>query len=236
MIDQLFTNLTTALSGTFLLSLTAAFGWGVLSILLSPCHLSSIPLVIGYISSQGQIEVKRTFNLALTFAVGILITIAVIGLITASLGRLMGDIGIWGNWLVAVIFIIIGLYLMDIIHWDWNKLNRVNDKQGGLWGAFVLGLIFGIGLGPCTFAFLAPVLGVVFQTATENWWRAVLLISAFGIGHCAVIVLAGSLTNLVQRYLNWTEESKATIYIKRVAGFFVILGGVYFIYSSILNY
>jgi len=236
MIDQIFTNLINALNGTFLIALAASLGWGVLSILLSPCHLSSIPLVIGYISSQGQVKVKRSFYLALTFALGILSTIALIGLITASLGRLMGDIGTWGNWFVAVIFIIIGLYLMDIIRWDWIKLNIGNKNQGGLWGAFALGLIFGIGLGPCTFAFLAPVLGIVFQTATENWWKAALLISAFGIGHCAVIVLAGSLTNLVQKYLNWTEESKSTIYMKRVAGFFVILGGIYFIYSTILTY
>ena len=115
-------------------------------------------------------------------------------------------------------------------------MNLGNKKRDGVLGAFVLGLIFGIGLGPCTFAFLAPVLGVVFQTATENWWKAVFLISAFGIGHCTVIVLSGSFTNIVQKYLNWTEESKATIYIKRIAGLLVILGGVYFIYSSILTY
>ena len=219
MIDQLFTNLTIALSGNFSLALMAAFGWGVLSILLSPCHLSSIPLVIGYISSQGQIKVKRSFYLALTFAMGILITIAAIGLITASMGRLMGDVGVWGKWFVAVIFILIGLYLMDIIRWDWNSFNIGNKKRGGLWGAFVLGLIFGIGLGPCTFAFLAPVLGIVFQTATENWLKAVILISAFGIGHCAVIVFAGSLTNLVQRYLNWTEESKTQYILNELLDF-----------------
>jgi len=233
MIDQLFTSLTTALSGTFLLALGASFGWGVMSILLSPCHLSSIPLVIGYISSQGQIKIKRSFYISLTFALGILLTIAAIGLITASMGRLMGDVGTWGNWLVAIVFILIGLYLLNIIHWYWNRFNFGNKKRRGLFGAFVLGLIFGIGLGPCTFAFLAPVLGVVFQTATENWWKAVLLISAFGIGHCTIIVSAGSLTNLVQKYLDWTEESKTTLYVKRVAGFFVILGGIYFVYTTI---
>lgn len=234
MIDQLFNDLTIAISGGFSLAIGAAFGWGVMSILLSPCHLSSIPLVIGYISSQGNIKVKKSFYLALSFAIGILITIAAIGIITASMGRLMGDVGVWGNWLVAVIFILIGLYLMDIIRWDWSGLTVGNNQRGGLLGAFILGLIFGIGLGPCTFAFLAPVLGAVFQTATDNWLKAVSLISAFGFGHCAVIVLAGSLTNLVQRYLNWTEESKTTLYIKRIAGFFVFWGGVYFIYSIYL--
>ncbi len=232
MIDQLFVSLITALGGSLFLAATAAFGWGILSILLSPCHLSSIPLVIGYISSQGKIKVKKSFYLSLVFAIGILITIAVIGLITASMGRLMGDVGVWGNWLVAVIFIVIGLYLMDIIRWDWSGINIGDKKRIGLWGAFVLGLIFGIGLGPCTFAFLAPVLGVVFQTASENWIKAVLLITAFGIGHSVIIVIAGSLTNLVQKYLDWSEESKIVTYIKRIAGLLVVCGGLYFIYIT----
>ncbi|MBN1408756.1 MAG: hypothetical protein JW956_13245 [Calditrichaceae bacterium] len=232
MIEEIFTYLTTALAGSFSIALAASFAWGVLSILLSPCHLSSIPLVIGYISSQGQIKVKNSFSLSLVFAVGILITIAIIGLITASMGRLMGDVGIWGNWLVAAIFIIVGLYLMDIIRMDWNRLPLGISSRAGLWGAFILGLIFGIGLGPCTFAFLAPVLAVVFQTADNNLLSAILLISMFGLGHCAFIVMAGSLTNIAQKYLNWTEKSNTTNVIKKTAGLLVILGGLYFIFIT----
>ena len=232
MIDQLFTELTLALGGNFTIALAAAFGWGILSILLSPCHLSSIPLIIGYISSQGLIKARRSFYVALVFAIGILITIAVIGLITASMGRLMGDVGSWGNWLVAAVFILMGLYLMDVLRWDWNGVNLAGRKRGSLWGAFILGLIFGVGLGPCTFAFLAPVLGVVFQTASSSWIKATGLILAFGLGHISIIVIAGSLTNWVQHYLNWTETSQTSLYIKRSAGFFVLLGGLYFIYTT----
>jgi len=214
------------------MAIGAAFGWGVLSILLSPCHLSSIPLIIGYISRQRQLKLIRSFYLAFTFALGILITIASIGIITASMGRLMGDVGIWGNLIVGAIFILIGLYLMDIIRWNWGGININNNGRSGIWGAFILGLIFGVGLGPCTFAFLAPVLGIVFQIATENLFKSILLISAFAMGHCILIITAGSLTNLVQKYLNWSEESKIILYIKRISGLLVVLGGVYFIYIS----
>ncbi len=230
MIEMIFSYLTTALDGSFTLALFAAAGWGVLSIMLSPCHLSGIPLVIGYISSRGQIKVKHSFYLALMFSIGILITIALIGLITVLMGRLMGDVGVWGNYMLAALFIIMGLYLMDIVHWDWNRGPVGHSQRGGLWGAFLLGLLFGIGLGPCTFAFLAPLLGVVFRTATNDWLKSVMLIGAFGFGHCAVIVAAGSLTNLVQRYLNWSDSSKTILYIKRTAGFLVTLGGLYFVY------
>ena len=232
MLDQLFSNLTLAMSGNFSVALAAALGWGALSILLSPCHLSSIPLVIGYITSQGQIRPKRSFNLALVFALGILLTIAGIGVATASMGRIMGDVGVWGNYLVAGVFILVGLYLMDILRWDWNGISPGTKKRSGLRGAFILGLIFGIGLGPCTFAFLAPVLGVVFQTASSSWLKAVLLITTFGAGQVTVIVIAGSLTGWVQHYLNWTESSRTALYVKRGAGLLVVLGGFYFIYTS----
>jgi len=115
MINELFTSLNSALCNNMYLAILASFAWGVLSILLSPCHLSSIPLIVGFINSQGEISMKRTFNIALVFAIGILFTIALIGLITLSLGHIMGDIGTTGNYLVSGIFFIFGLYLLDVI-------------------------------------------------------------------------------------------------------------------------
>ena len=97
--------------------------------------------------------------------------------------------------------------------------------------ALVLGLLFGIALGPCTFAYMAPVLGIVFQTARTELFSAILLLTVFGIGHCAVITLAGTLTKLVQKYLDWSDESNILLWIKRVCGILVILGGVYLIYT-----
>lgn len=229
MIDNIFTTLSTALYDNFWIALLASLGWGVLSILLSPCHLSSIPLVVGFISSQGKISLKRTFYISLIFAVGILITIAAIGIITASLGRLMGDVGSVGNYLVAVIFFVVGLYLLDIIKFDWNTVGLRQTKSKGLLAALILGLLFGIALGPCTFAYMAPILGIVFQTAQTSFTSASMLLLAFGIGHCSVIVGAGTLTKKVQQYLNWSEESKTILWIKRICGVLVILGGVYLI-------
>jgi cytochrome c-type biogenesis protein len=231
MFEGIFTTLYEAMTGAAWLAVIASFGWGVLSILLSPCHLSSIPLVVGFISSQGKISVGRTFNISLIFSLGILITIALIGIITASLGRLLGDIGSVGNYLVAGIFFLVGLYLLDIIKFSWDNAGLRQTKTKGLLAALILGLLFGLALGPCTFAYMAPVLGVVFQTAQANYFLAVIFLLAFGIGHCSVIVGAGTLTGKVQKYLNWSEESKTVLWIKRVCGVLVILGGVYLIYS-----
>jgi cytochrome c-type biogenesis protein len=232
MIEEIFTVLYDAMNGAMWLAVLASFAWGVLSILLSPCHLSSIPLVVGYINSQGNISLKRTFYISLVFSTGILLTIAVIGFITASMGRLLGDIGSVGNYLVAGIFFLVGLYLLDIIKIDWNRgIKKTNAK--GLWAALILGLLFGLALGPCTFAYMAPVLGVVFQTAQTNFALALIFLLAFGIGHCTVIVGAGTASKKVQQYLNWTEDSNVILWIKRICGVLVILGGVYLLYNNL---
>jgi len=229
MIEGIFTTLYEAMLGAAWLSVLASFGWGVLSILLSPCHLSSIPLIVGFISSQGKISVRKTFYISLIFSIGILITIAALGIITASLGRLMGDLGSFGNYFVAVIFFVVGLYLLDVIKLDWNNSALKQTKSKGLLAALILGLLFGLALGPCTFAYMAPVLGVVFQTAQTDYIFSIILLAAFGIGHCGVIVGAGTLTGKVQKYLDWSEGSKTLLWIKRVCGLLVILGGIYLI-------
>lgn len=232
MLDELFTALTMAMSGRFGIALAASFGWGVASVLLSPCHLTSIPLVIGYLVNRRDLNAEKSVGLSATFAAGILITIALVGLATAALGRMLGDVGVWGNLLVAAVFVVVGLHLMDVLTLSWNSVLLRPISASGWLNALVLGLLFGIGLGPCTFAFLAPVLGAVFAVAPDSLSSAVLLIAAFGLGHCSVIVVAGTLAHSVQRYLNWTDRSKGAVWLKRAAGVLVLLGGAYFVYSS----
>jgi len=232
MLTDLFTALNTALNEGGTLALGASFLWGVFSILLSPCHLSSIPLIISFISTQKRITLARSFTLSMVFALGILTTIALIGAVTASLGRLIGDIGFIGNLAVAGVLILMGLYLMDLIPLRWEGLSLHTQRKGGT-AALVLGLLFGLGLGPCTFAYMAPVLGIVFHISQTNACYASALIGAFGIGHIAVIVVAGTFTQWVQRYLNWTDRSRILKHVRRTCGMLVFLGGVYLVYQRV---
>lgn len=232
MTDSLFDLFGEALYASPEIAILGATGWGVLSILLSPCHLSSIPLIVGYITAKGGEGRKRSFVISLVFSLGILVTIAIIGIVTALLGRLMGDLGSFGNYFVAIVFFAVGLYLMDIIDLPIERLNFKPSDKSPVPAAFLLGLLFGIGLGPCTFAFMAPVLGVVFTTAEENIPYSVALLGAFGLGHCGVITGAGTLASLVQKYLNWTEDSKIVLWVKRVCGALVFLGGIYLVLTA----
>ena len=230
--EKLFTTLTNAVEGTPAIALTAAFAWGILSILLSPCHLASIPLIVGFIDEQGRISTKRAFIISTLFAVGILITIGAIGAVTAAVGRMMGDVGKYGNYFVALVFFVVGLHLLGVIPMPWSGPGRVGMKRKGMLAAFILGLVFGIALGPCTFAYMAPMLGVTFKLAATNLFYGVLLLVVYGLGHCSVIVLAGTCTELVQRYMNWNEKSRGAIILKKICGILVLAGGLYLIYIA----
>jgi len=230
--EQLFTSLTKAIEATPAIAISASFIWGILSILLSPCHLSSIPLIVGFIDQQGRMSTKRAFFISTLFAVGILATIGIIGAITAAAGRMMGDVGRYGNYFVALIFFLVGLYLLDILPMPWSGPGQIGMKRKGMLAALILGLVFGIALGPCTFAYMAPMLGVTFRVASTSLLYGIILLVAYGVGHCSVIILAGTSTELVQRYLSWTEKSKGTGIVKKVCGVLVILGGLYLIYAA----
>jgi len=230
--EQVFTWLTRAVEGTPAVAIVAALLWGVLSILLSPCHLASIPLIVGFIDEQGRISTKRAFLISMLFAVGILITIAAVGAVTAVAGRMMGDVGKWGNYVVAGIFFIVGLHLLGVIPMPWSGPGQVGMKRKGMLAALILGLVFGIALGPCTFAYMAPMLGVTFSVASTNMLYGASLLAAYGVGHCSVIVLAGTSTELVQHYLKWNERSRGALIVKKICGVLVIAGGLYLIHVA----
>ena len=230
--EQLFVTLSRAVEGSPAWALSAAFAWGVLSIILSPCHLASIPLIVGFISEQGAVPTRRAFAISALFSVGILVTIAAIGAITAAAGRMMGDVGRYGNYFVALIFFAVGLHLLGVIPMPWSGDGQVGMKRKGLLAALVLGLVFGIALGPCTFAYMAPVLAVAFKVGTTSFLYGAILLLAYGIGHCAVIVAAGTSTELVQHFLNWNEKSKGVSIVKALCGILVILGGIYMIFTA----
>lgn len=230
--ESLFSSLTRAVEGAPIVALAAAFVWGILSIVLSPCHLASLPLIVGFIDGQGQISTWRAFLISLLFALGILITIAVIGVVTAAAGRMMGDVGPAGNYVVALVFFAVGLYLLDVIPLPLAGASGTTIRRKGFLAAFLLGLIFGIALGPCTFAYMAPMLGVTFRVASTSLVYGVSLLLAYGIGHCGVIVAAGTSAELVQRFLDWNENSRGTVLIKKCCGVLVLLGGIYMIYTA----
>lgn len=230
MIMTIFETLTIALYANPAVALGAAFFWGILSILLSPCHLASIPLIVGFLDGQKDLNTKKAFKLSTFFTLGILLMMALIGLITGLLGRLMGDIGSWVEPTIGVIFIIIAFFIADIVKMPTFLNHGINMKRGkSVWAALTMGFLLGIALGPCSFAFMAPILGIVFTSAGTKFIFAIALALTYIIGHCLVIILAGTFAAAVQSYLHWTNKSKGTKIIRYICGILIFVAGWFLI-------
>ena len=233
MLNELFQSLNHAMTASPATALSAAFAWGICSVVLSPCHLASIPLLIAYVNDQDVKNARHAAGLSTLFALGILATMAVIGIATAMAGRMTGDTGSIGGYVMSVVFILIGLHLMDVISIPWFGTRKEKVHRKGIWGALLLGLLFGIASGPCTFAFLAPVLAVVFNSASDNSTFGFLMLAVYGLGHCAVLILAGTSVERAKHFADWNRETKTARHVKAFIGILLILAGLYFLYKAI---
>jgi cytochrome c-type biogenesis protein len=79
---------------------------------------------------------------------------------------------------------------------------------------------------------MAPMLGVTLKVASTSWLYGVTLLLVYGLGHCSVIVVAGTSAQLVQRYLHWQEGSRGAVLLRQTCGVLVILGGAYLVYTA----
>ncbi|MFH2057742.1 MAG: cytochrome c biogenesis protein CcdA [Pseudomonadota bacterium] len=234
MLESIFITINQWITEGFALAAVGCFLWGMISVLFSPCHLSSIPLIVGYVGGQEKMINPRQAGLySILFTSGLFITIALIGIICALLGRMLGDVGNYWQILVGIILIWVALGMLGVekCSLSGNFLYKLNIK--GMFGAFVLGLAYGVLSGSCTFGFIAPILAII--TVQEKVMTGIILIILFGIGHCLPIVVAGSSTALVQKLLENSTWNNAGVWFKKIAGSMIILLGGYFILTPFLQ-
>lgn len=223
---ELFVRFGASLEGALPIALAAALVWGVLSVLLSPCHLATIPLVIGFVGGAGpELPRRRAFALSGAFAAGLVLSLAVLGALVALAGQALVRYRAYTSWATALLLVFAGLHLLDLVSVPGVK-PRAPARKGAL-AALLAGLFIGVGLGPCTLGFVAPVFGLVLGTPTR--W-AILL--AFALGHAAVVGVAGASTTVVQRYLAWSESSRAASALKKLCGALVLLGAASLLYTA----
>jgi len=226
--DQVFLTINSWMSGGLLLGALGCFLWGVVSVLFSPCHLASIPLIVGYVGGQdANIESRKASLYAVLFTIGLFITIAAIGVVCSLLGRMLGDIGPYWTILIGLILIWLSLDMLGVAKCSLSGGLMGRLKLKGMWGAFALGLAYGILSGSCTFGFIAPILAII--TVQEKVLTGVVFIILFGIGHCIPIAVAGSSTALVKRFLANSAWQRGGVFFRKLAGGLIGLLGVYFL-------
>lgn len=219
-------------AGTTIAAL-GCFLWGMVSVIFSPCHLASIPLIVAYVGGQQQIlKPKQASYYSVAFTMGLFITIALVGIICALLGRMLGDVGNYWQILVGLVlvWVALGMFGVEKCSMSGSLLYRLN--LSGLFGAFVLGLSYGVLSGSCTFGFIAPILAII--TVQQKVATGVLFILLFAIGHCLPIVVAGSSTAVVKGLLENSRWQGAGNWFRKGAGLVIGILALYFIINPFL--
>jgi cytochrome c-type biogenesis protein len=228
MLDQFFLAVNQWMAAESAIAFVGAFAWGMVSVLFSPCHLASIPLIVAYVGGQQTaVNPRRAVWYAIAFSVGLFITIAVVGVVCALLGRMLGDVGTWWQVLVGIVLIWVALGMLGVqaCSMSGSMLYRLNLR--GIYGAFGLGLAYGILSGSCTFGFIAPILAIV--TVQQKISVGSVMMILFAVGHCLPIAVAGSSTAMVRRLTESVAWQGTGQWFRRGAGVVIALLGVYFI-------
>lgn len=234
MLDSIFITINQWMSGGIAIAGIGCFFWGMVSVMFSPCHLASIPLIIAYVGGQDKaVNPKQASVYAGAFTIGLFITIALVGIICAMLGRMLGDVGNYWQLVIGGILVWISLGMLGVEKCSMSGSLLYRLKIRGIFGAFVLGLAYGVLSGSCTFGFIAPILAII--TVQEKIVTGIVLILLFAVGHCLPIVVAGSSTAAVRKLMENNTWQGAGTWFRKGAGVMICLLGVYFIASPFMS-
>ena len=183
-----FASLLQALEHVSWVTPLAAFAWGLASVALSACHLSSVPLLVTFL---GRLEHQALTpsRLAAFVTLGISGSLLLVALVTFALGRILGDLWGVGPWLMAALLLLGGLNLMGAFELPSFGHLDPNKAHAGPRSAIVSGGVLGTTLGPCTFSFFAPVLALFGTNHTTG--LALASVAAFSAGHLGVTLVLG---------------------------------------------
>ncbi len=234
MLDTFILAVNGWIAGGSTIAAAGCFLWGMVSVLFSPCHFASIPLIVAYVGGQERaIDPKQAGLYAAAFTGGLFITIALVGIICAVLGRILGDVGSYWQVLIGgvLIWVALGMLGVEKCQMSGGLLQRLNFR--GVSGAFGLGLAYGVLSGSCTFGFIAPILAII--TVQQKITTGILFILLFAAGHCLPIMVAGSSTAAVRKLMESNAWQGAGNWFRKGAGVFICLLGIYFIISPFIG-
>ena len=233
--ESIFLTVNEWIAGGTTIAALGCFLWGMISVVFSPCHLASIPLIVAYVGGQQQIlKPRQAAQYAVAFTVGLFITIALVGIVCAILGRMLGDVGNYWQILVGLVLVWVALGMFGVQKCSLSGgllLNRLNLK--GVFGAFGLGLAYGVLSGSCTFGFIAPILAII--TVQQKIATGIVLILLFATGHCIPIVVAGSSTAFVKGIMENSRLQGAGTWFRKGAAAVICIIALYFITNPFLS-
>ena len=230
----MISSIFNAMYSSGILKYLGAFLWGIASVLLSPCGISTVPLVVGYVANSDSPSHWQAFKISCAFCLGIVMNLLLIGFITSSIGLLLGGYERFLTLITAAVFIVMGLHMLGVIRVKFFSLGSggKGTESQSLKGAVVLGIVSGLAVGPCNIAYVSPVLSLAMSQATGGLFAPVMLVVCYALGHSTVLVCAGTFSQIFAEFLNSDKDSLTYWAVKIVnilCGIALICGGIYLV-------
>lgn len=194
----------------------------------TPCSLSSIPLVVGYVGGAGQDDTKRALRLSLTFALGSAITFTTLGVIASMAGRLIGTSASWWYLILGVLMVLMALQTWEVFEIIPSSYLLSKNKKRGYLGALIAGVLGGIFSSPCSTPVLIALLAIVAGQGSILW--GILLLLLYSIGHGILAVVAGTSVSFVQKLTKSEKYGRVSKVLKIVMGIAILGIGLYMFY------
>lgn len=227
MIDQWLQSLSRLITESFWLAPLIAMLAGVLTS-FTPCSLSTIPLVMGYVGGTKQRDTKRSFLLSVTFAFGMAITYTALGVIASTLGGMIGAASGWWYIVLGVLMALLALQTYGIFNFIPSTYLVSKNKKRGFIGAFLAGILGGVFSSPCSTPVLVALLAIVAGSGSILWGTLLLLL--YSIGHGTLTVIAGTSVGFVQKLSASEKYGKLSKALNIVLGTLLLLIAFYMFY------
>lgn len=209
-----------------------AFLAGILTS-ITPCSLTSIPLIISYVSGTRSREKKRAFWLSLLFAVGMAVVYTSLGMFASFLGSLLHRLGFWWYILLGVVMILMALQMFEIINIIPESLSHSRSKRKGYTGAFAAGMLGGLFASHCALPVLVVLLAIVAEGGSMV--RGAFLLLLFALGHSIFVIIAGTFASALERMTRNKKYGILVRFIKVLMGIIMLLLAAYIIYIGIYD-
>lgn len=227
MINTLLTSISELMKSHLWISPILALIAGVFTS-FTPCALSSVPLVIGYVGGTGQKSTKKAFRLSVIFALGSAITFTILGLVASSFGKLLGNSASWWYLVLGTLMTLMALQTWEVINIiPATYLVSKNTKQGEL-GAFIAGILSGLFSSPCATPVLVVLLSII--AASKNLLFNMVLMLFYSIGHSTLTIIAGTSMSFVSGLKTNPHYHRLSDILKYTMGLAIFALGLYMFY------